>query len=503
MLNQLAQGGATVAGFLLLVIFLFGWVWASRYRKVGPNEVLIIYGWSYSFRDPKTGSWIKRGFKPVVGGGAFVWPVIEQYQVLSLELITIDIKTPPVVTLKGVPIIVDGIAQIKVNSDDYAISTAAEQFLSKTQSEIMRIAHQTLEGHLRAILGGMTVEDIYKNRDEFARKVQEVSGTDFANMGLTIVSFTLRDITDDQGYLEALGKPAIAEAKKNAVIGEAEAIKLATIKAAENQQEGEIAKIQARLLVANANRDFEMKNADNTAEINRRKAEMDLAYELSASIKNQEVKKAFYAVQLVEKQALIEIQEREILRKEKELDATVRKPAEAERQRIETLAQAQRYALEQTAAGEAEATRIKGVAKADSEKAQGLAATDVAKAQGLAEADIIRAKGTADAEAMSKKAEAFTHYNQAAVSQMLIDKLPEITRAASEPLSKVERIVMVSNGGDETGAAKITGDVFKMVSQVPPVIEALTGIDLAKTLRGATGQPEPPESVDPKPGKKG
>ncbi|MBI4324770.1 MAG: flotillin family protein, partial [Chloroflexi bacterium] len=210
---------------IVIVIFVLAAIWAGRYTKVGPNEVLIVSGRKHRLPDGTT-----VGFRIVKGGGTFVIPVVEKVDVLSLELLTIDVQTPEVYTSKGVPVKVDGVAQIKVKGDDVSIRTAAEQFLSKGTEEIKNIAMQTLEGHLRAILGTMTVEEIYQNRDAFASKVQEVAAGDMANMGLGIVSFTIRDIRDTQGYLDALGKPRIAQVKRDAQIAQAEADRDAMIK---------------------------------------------------------------------------------------------------------------------------------------------------------------------------------------------------------------------------------------------------------------------------------
>src|SRR5438552_6087360 len=208
---------------IIVVVFIFLAIWASRYTKVGPNEVLVVSGRKHRYADPD-GTTQLRGFRVVKGGGTFVIPVIEKVDRLSLELLTIDVQQEQdVYTSKGVPVRVDGVAQIKVKGDDISIATAAEQFLSKQTEEIKNIAMQTLEGHLRAILGTMTVEDIYQNRDAFASKVQEVAAGDMANMGLSIVSFTIRDIKDSQGYLDALGKPRIAQVKRDAQIAQAEA----------------------------------------------------------------------------------------------------------------------------------------------------------------------------------------------------------------------------------------------------------------------------------------
>src|SRR6186713_1223331 len=239
---------------IIFVVFLLLAIWASRYTKVGPNQVLIVSGRKHKLLDAD-GTVQTRGFRVVKGGGTFVMPVVEKVDILSLELLTIDVQTPEVYTSKGVPVKVDGVAQIKVKGDDVSIATAAEQFLSKDTDEIKNVAMQTMEGHLRAILGTMTVEDIYQNRDAFASKVQEVAAGDMANMGLGIVSFTIRDIRDSQGYLEALGKPRIAQVKRDAIIGQAEADRDATIKSAQAAQAGQEAKFVADTKIAEAQRD--------------------------------------------------------------------------------------------------------------------------------------------------------------------------------------------------------------------------------------------------------
>src|SRR5216117_51345 len=217
--SLIASWGTVALGTvgIVVVVIIFLAIWAGRYTKVGPNQVLVVSGRKHIYRDPD-GTVQSRGFRIVKGGGTFVIPVVEKVDLLSLELLTIDVQTPEVYTSKGVPVRVDGVAQIKVKGDDISIATAAEQFLSKGVDDIKNIATQTLEGHLRAILGTMTVEDIYQNRDAFASKVQEVAAGDMANMGLSIVSFTIRDIRDGQGYLEALGKPRIAQVKRDAQI---------------------------------------------------------------------------------------------------------------------------------------------------------------------------------------------------------------------------------------------------------------------------------------------
>src|SRR5438876_4484013 len=456
--------------------FLLIWMVLSRYTKVGPNDVLIVSGRKHRFVDPD-GTVRTRGFRIVKGGGTFVYPIVEKVDVLSLELLTIDVQTPEVYTSKGVPVKVDGVAQIKVKGDDISIATAAEQFLSKGTDDIKNIATQTLEGQLRAILGTMTVEDIYQNRDAFASKVQEVAAGDMANMGLLIVSFTIRDIRDSHGYLEALGKPRIAQVKRDAVIAQAEADRDAMIRSAQATQAGQEAKFVADTKIAEAQRDYQTNVAQYQAAVNQKKAEADLAYDLQKYKTGQLVKAEEVQVSIIEKQKQIELQQQEILRKQRELEANVQKPADAERYKVETLANATKFQLETEAAGAASAAKAKGFAAADVSKATGIAEAEANKARGLAEAAIIEAQGKATAEAMRVKAESFKQYNEAAVIEMIIRVLPEVACKISEPLSKTEKMIIINSGNGALGggASKLKADVTTIVAQLPPVIGSLTG----------------------------
>ncbi len=467
---------------VLVAVIIIAAIFANRYEKVGPNEVLVISGRKRRVVDPD-GKTRDVGFRIVKGGGVFVWPIFERQDKLSLELLTIDVQTPEVYTSKGVPVKVDGVAQIKIKGDDVSIATAAEQFLSKTTDEIKNVSMQTMEGHLRAILGTMTVEEIYQNRDAFASRVQEVAAGDMANMGLGIVSFTIRDIRDTQGYLDALGKPRIAQVKRDAQIAQAEADRDAMIKSSQATQAGQEAKFAADSKIAEAQRDYQSNVAQYQATVNQKKAESDLAYDLQKYKTGQLVKAEEVQVEIIAKQKQIELQQQEILRKQRELEATVQKPADAERYKVETLANARKFQLETEAAGAAAATKATGFAAADVNKATGLAEAEANKAKGLAQADIIMAQGKATAEATRLKAEAFQQYNEAAVIELLVKVLPEIAGRISEPLSKMEKMVIINSGsGPGGGASKLTGDITQIIAQLPPVLESLTGIKFEKLL---------------------
>ena len=482
-----------VAGLGVIAIAVVGYVltYLAFLRKAGPNEVIVVSG---------------RGrVRFITGGADMVVPLFNTWNRLSLEVMTLDVTTPEVYTSQGVPIIVDGVAQIKIKKDEASLHAAAERFLGKQPEEIAKIALETVQGHLRAILGTLSVEDIYKNRDQFAQKVQEISAGDLGNMGLGIDSFTIRDIRDKHGYLEALGKPRIAEVKRTAAIAEAVAAKEASIAQADAEretrqrqaeamklsQEAE-AKRDAAVAEANADKVRRQKEADATA---RRAAEIALyqaeqAIAEQQAIANRKRAEAEMAFELQKKTMEIQIQEQEISRREKELDATIKRQADAKRYEMETIATATRMKVETEAA--AEKQRLTAVA--DGEKARGLAAAAVTQAQGIAEAEARKAQGLAEALAMEKKADAWRKYGEAAVMQILAPILPEIARAVAEPLSRIDKITMVStgagNGGD--GISRVTGEVAKVISQVPPVIESLTGLRIDDLMDRLRAQPSTP-----------
>jgi flotillin len=487
-----------IAVGILFVMFVGFGFYASRYKKVGPNQVLVISGRRRMVDSPVTGRRERLGFRVVKGGGTFILPVLERVDILSMEILTIEVEVRSVYTVEGVPVHVDGVAQIKIRGEDASIYTAAEQFLSKGPDGIIYVAHETLAGHLRAILGMLTVEEIYKDRDAFAQKVLEVSGGDLANMGLEIVSFVIKDIRDDKEYLESLGRTRTAEVKRDAVKGEAEAqrdatiaqanaARDATIQSARARQEGETAKYEAETKIAESQKMYRVEKAHYDEESNRSEVQAELARTLQEKITHQEITAQEVQIEVVAKHKQIEVQEQEVLRRTRELEATVEKPAAAERYRIETLANAKKFQTETEAAGVAEATRLQGQGEADATRARGLATAEVTKATGFAEA-----------EAMEKKAAAWQQYNQAAVIQQLIEALPEVAQAVAQPLSQTERIVVISSGGDGAGASKVTADIANIVAQVPTTIEALTGVNLVQMLQSlpGVGQAAPPKAEE-------
>lgn len=473
---------------VVLVFIIAMLMLLQRYQKVGPNEVLIVSGMGCS--TSLSSGKVYAGIRVRKGGGTFVWPVVNRAQLLSLEIMTIDVKTPEVQSITGMPVVVEGVAQIKVKGTDVAILTAAEMFLDKTDVEIMRVAHQTLEGHLRAIVGQMDPLALFREREMFAQEVQKISATDFANMGLEVVSFTLKEVKDNMGFYEMMAQAPKAEmdrdtaikkahAERDSLIQQAEANRDSSIRQAEAERDSKIRTAEARrageearyaneAIVKKSERDYNINAARYRAESEREQAIAGRAAEIEDQ-KQLQMKKA-------EETKLAEL---EVSRRERDLNANVREPARAERDKVNFAADAERYQIEAEATGRSSAERALGEGQADAIRARGMAEADIRKAQGLAEAEVVLAKGQAEATAMSKKAEAWKAYNEAAVAEMFIDKLPAIAEAVARPLSQVEKIVMISNGGsDGVGASRLTKEIVDIVAQLPPILEGVSGLNI-------------------------
>lgn len=478
-----------VIGFAVVLILALIGVFVTKYRTAGPDEALIVTG---SFLGNKNVHVDESGnkIKIIRGGGTFVFPVFQKAEPLSLLSIKLDVSTPEVYTEQGVPVMADGVAIIKVGSTIAEIATAAEQFLGKKREELENEAREVLEGHLRSILGSMTVEEIYKNRDKFSQEVQRVASQDLAKMGLTIVSFTIKDVRDKNGYLESLGKPRIAQVKRDAAIAEAEAEKETRIKRAEAVKEAKKAELQRATEIAEAEKEKELKVAEYRREQDIAKARADMAYDLEAARARQEVTEQEMQVKIIEREKQIELEEKEILRREKQYDSEVKKKADAERYAVEQAAAANK--AREIAEAEAEKYRIESLAKAEAEKIRidGLARAEAERAQGEAEAEIIRLKGLAEAEAKQKVAEAFERFGQAAILDMILKMLPEYAKQVASPLSNIDKITVVDTGGsgENKGANKVTGYATDLMTSLQHSLKASTGLDIKEIIESLTGK---------------
>src|SRR5438552_15614621 len=448
-----------IAGLRVPAVLFLMAMFARLYRKAGPHEALVVYGF--------------RGTRIVKGHGTVIFPMIESFHELSLQLMSFDVAPQQdLYTMQGVAVTVEAVAQIKVKSDPESIKTAAEQFLTKTPAEREDLIRLVMEGHLRGIIGQLTVEQIVKEPEMVGDRVRSTCAEDMNKMGLEVISFTIKEVRDQNEYITNMGRPDVARIKRDADIATAEAERDTAIKRALAQREAAVAKAQAdqeRVLAENlslakqaeAQRDLEVKRAQYLEITKRQQAQADKAYDIQSNVMQQQVVAEAVKVQQVEKEHQIKVQEAEIARREKELIATVLKQAEVERQKIETLAAAEKQRLTAEAEGQAAAIRQ----------------------QGEAEAEIIFKKGEAEAKAMNVKAEAYQEYNQAAVVDKLITNMPLMVEALASPLQKVDKITIVSTGnGDASGMNKITGDIAKMAAQVPALFEALSGMQMSELL---------------------
>ncbi|HEX8231387.1 MAG TPA: SPFH domain-containing protein [Chloroflexia bacterium] len=454
------------------------WI-VSLVRKVGPNQALIIYG-------------LGTGTQPKVvkGGGVVVMPLLQSAKELSLELMSFDVApTQDLYTRQGVAVNVEAVAQIKVKSDPESIRTAAEQLLTKTPAEREGLIRLVMEGHLRGIVGQLTIEEIVKQPEMVADRQRSNAADDMDKMGLEIISFTIREVRDKNEYITNMGRPDVARIKREADIATAEAERDTAIKRAHAQRESAISKAQAdqeRVMAetassakqAEAQRDLEMKKADYMSSVRKQQAIADKSYDIQANIMQQQVAAEQVKIERVQREEQVKVQDAEINRRERELIATVLKPAEVERQRIETIASAERQRRILEAEGAAEAQKLQGQGQAEANRNVG-----------LADAEIIRAKGEAEADAMQKRADAFLQYNQAAILDKLLTGLPEVARAMAGPLNNVDKITIISTGGDGKGAGanQITADVARMIAQVPELFETLTGVKVGDLLGQITG----------------
>src|SRR4051795_13310158 len=432
---------AIVAASILVALALIAFaIWAHQYIKVGPNEVLIISG--------------RKGYRIVRGGGTYVRPFRERVQRLSLELMQFDVRSAETYSMHGVPVQVDGVCMVKIDASDTGIEHAAQSFLSRGRDDIVRSAMQAVEGHLRAAVGSLPIEDIYRERQKLVAATRALAEPDLENMGLQIVSLTIRNVADKQGYLEALGRPRTAQVKRDAIRGEAEA-----------EQEAKEARYRADAAIQQARRDYEVQKSSYAAEGRRAAAESELSYDLQRAITQQQVRAQELQVEIIERQKAIELMQHEVDRRKRELEAEVVEPALAKAREIAATSEAEREHLAALGAGEADALRLKGLA---------------------------------EAEAMAAKARSWGDYNEAAITDRVLGVLPEIAAAVSAPLAKTDKIVMIGGNGSSAGASKITKDVTQIMAELPAVVEALTGKkfeELAKHIPGV-GNGEPKADAD-------
>ncbi|MWC30295.1 flotillin family protein [Paenibacillus sp. MMS18-CY102] len=468
------------------VLVVLGLAFWARYKTVSPDEAMLVTGSFLGGRNTLVDE-SGRKVKIIRGGGAFILPIFQKAEFLSLLSHKLDVSTPEVYTEQGVPVMADGVAIIKIGGSVEDIATAAEQFLGKPTEALKSEAQEVLEGHLRAILGTMTVEEVYKNRDKFAQEVQGVAAKDLKKMGLQIVSFTIKDLRDKHGYLDALGKPRIAAVKRDAEIAEAEAVRDARIQKALAAEAGQKAELLRDTNIAEAEKDKEMKVATFKRDQDTARAEADQAYSIQEARTKQSVVEEQMKVELVRKEREIDLEGKEILRREKQYDAEVKKKADADRYAVEQAAEADK--AKQLREADAVKYRIEAEAQANAEqkRLEGLAVADAERAKGTAEAEVIRLRGLAEAEAKEKLAQAFEKFGEAAVLDIIVRMLPELAANVASPISNIDKLTVVDTGHGE-GAARLSNYVTSLMATAPEMLRSVSGIDVNALVQGLTSK---------------
>jgi flotillin len=467
-----------VSGAILLALFIAILIVSKNYIKVPPNEAAVFSGRKRRLADGRT-----VGYRLVRGGAALRVPLLEKVDYLSLNVITIPLEIRRAYTLKGVPVSVKAVANVKIRSDETSLQAAAERFLGMSPQEVQKVIFQTLEGHLRAILGTLTVEEINNDRQSFAQKLTSEAALDLERMGIGVDVLTIQEISDDEGYLDALGKRRTAEVKRDAQIGEAEATRDSKINASRAMQEGEKVKFESEANIALAQRELEVKRAQFEAEVETERARADQAGPLSSAKARQAVVAEEVRIERIRTEERIAVEEQEVKRKERELEATVIKPADAERSaavlRAEAAKQAaileaegKKAALIAIAEAEQERLRQEGMGRAAAIEAEGKAEAAKIEATGVAQARAIEAQGLAEANAILKKAEAWKQFNEAARLQTILEKLPSIIEASApvfnavaSPLGNIDKVVMIDQGNGNG-----TGGINRLASTAPSVV---------------------------------
>jgi len=455
---------------VLLAMLIAASLFSRNYLKVSPNMVAVLSGRKRKLSDGRI-----VGYRMVRGGAALRIPLLEKVDYLALNVFTIPLEIKRAYTLKGVPVSVKAVANVKIRGDEASLHAAAERFLGMKHDEIQRVIFQTLEGHLRSILGTLTVEEVNSDRQSFAQKLTSEAAVDLEKMGIGVDVLTIQEISDEEEYLNALGRRRTAEVKRDAVIGEAEAQRDAKVKSSEALQAGERAKYSADTMIAEAQRDFSMRQAQYQAEVEIERAKAGQAGPLAGAKAKQAVVAEEVKIDRARTQEMIAVQEQEVLRKQRELEATVIKPADAERQAAVVRAEAaksaaileaegRRSAMIAMAEAEQEKLRKEGIGRAAAVEAEGRAQAAKIEAVGLAEAKAIEAKGIAEAAAILKKAEAWKQFNEAARLQTVLEKLPSILEASTgifsavaAPLGNIDKVVVIDqNSGGGNGSSGIS-----------------------------------------------
>lgn len=473
---------ALIAAVVIVVLVII----ASGYVKAPPDQAYIISG---------------GGKRPryLIGKSGIRIPFLQRVDRLSLRMLSVDVKTTKTIpTLDYINIMVDSVAVVKISNTDEGLAKAAENFLNRDSDYINAMVVNVLEGNLREIIGGMRLTEIMNDRKTFAAKVQENAMTDMQRMGLDIVSFNIQNIDDDGiGVIENLGIANTVAIQQNAQISKANAEKEIAVAQAEANKIANDARIASETAIAEQNNALALKQASLKTEADTAAAKADAAKGIEAQRQQKAINTEQVNAEIARADREAELKSKEVSVREQELDATVRKQADADRYAVEQraqadLAQRQRQAEAElyTAQKKAEQIKAQAVADAEATRVRGQGEADAVRARGEAEAEAAKAKGLAEAEAMDKKAEALRKYGQAALAQQIIGVLPDIIAAASKPIEGIDAINIYSTVGGADGegspAAGVTSMAPQSIKAAFDMVKSVTGVDLADVMRADT-----------------
>lgn len=464
----------TIIAALVIGLFL------ASYVKCPPDMVYLISG-------------LKKEPRVVTGKATLRIPFLERIDRVPLKLIQIDVRTNRVPTNDYINVDVDAVANVRISSKPELIRIAAKHFLNQGTGEIATNVQQILEGNMREIIGQMQLTDLVNNKQLFSQKIQENATDDIEKLGLEIVNLNVQNVTDDNDAIVNLGVDNLVKIQKDAKIAKAKAEKEIKVAEAVADEEGAKARAEADAKIAEQQKDLQLKKAQYKIEQDKKKAEADAAYKIKEQEQLKTVNQAAVDAEVAKAERMTELKEKEVALKEKELDALVRKQADAEKYKVEQEAQADKIARQQQAEAdliEAENAAKARVAEAKASKeaaeleAEGIKAKLIAEAEGKkailqAEAEGIRAKAVAEAEGIEKKAEAQAKMKEASIIEMITKVLPDIAKEVSTPLANIDNITMY---GDQS--TKLIENNTQKIDQILKVAQDSLGLDLKSMIAG-------------------
>jgi flotillin len=481
MVSTIGIGGVLVVVILGVILYAI-----SRYKVVGRDTAMVITGSALGSRNVETDEQGKK-IKVVVGGGAVVLPIIHRMGTVSLQPSNLTVEAKGIVTREDVPINVTAVATVKFYNDTKNLISAAENFLGVQTEHREQQIRQILEGHLKAIIATLTVEEANKNRDSFSSSVKRTSETDLQKLGIEIVTFNITHVTDDHDYISSLAQRRTAEVKRDAEVARANAEKEQRIQVAQANKEATAAEYERAAEIAEAKKNNELRLAEFKIVEDTAKANAAIAFELQTTQRNQELKQQEIQVEIVEREKKIELEEKEILRKEKEYTATVVKLADAEYYKKVKESEAEKIRIQ----NQSEALKIQEINKAEAEakkvELEGLANAKAIAAEGEATASAIEKQGMAEANVLREKARAFEEFGNAAIMDMIIKMLPEYAKAVAEPIGNIDKVTVIDSGNGG-GISSVSGNITNLMTGLQESLKETTGLDLKELIENYSGK---------------